>query len=110
MRMIVEKKKSVALIFIMIAIVIIIFCSRYYFIHNKSYKNKAIEKGDYIYLNGVRYSETSEPEKYNISNVVICTSDRGMKLYEIEEYPNYEYIAGYRAWDGRILKRDDSSK
>ena len=42
--------------------------------------------------------------------MVICTSDRGMKLYEIEEYPDYEYIAGYHAWDGRILKRDDSDK
>ena len=103
MRMIVDKKKSVALIAILIAIV---FWSRYYFMHNKGYNNEAIEKGEYIYLNGVRYFETSELENYNISDVVICTSDNGMKLYEIEEYPDYEYIAGYHAWDGRILKRD----
>ncbi|MCI5806705.1 MAG: hypothetical protein MR029_10315 [Clostridium sp.] len=103
MRIIVDKKKSVALIAILI---VILFWSRYYFMHNKGYKNEAIEKGDYIYLNGVRYFETSELENYNISDVVICTSDNGMKLYEIEEYPDYEYIAGYHAWDGRILKRD----
>ena len=103
MRIIVDKKKSVALIAILIAIV---FWSRYYFMHNKGDKNEAIEKGEYIYLNGVRYFETSELENYNISDVVICTSDNGMKLYEIEEYPDYEYIAGYHAWDGRILKRD----
>ena len=103
MRMIVDKKKSVALIAILI---VILFWSRYYFMHNKDYKNEAIEKGDYIYLNGVKYFETSELENYNISDVVICTSDNGMKLYEIEEYPDYEYIAGYHAWDGRILKRD----
>ena len=41
---------------------------------------------------------------------MICTSDSGMKLYEIEEYPDYEYIIGYHAWDGRILKRDDGCK
>lgn len=110
MRKIVDKKKSVTLIIILIAIVVIMFCGRYYFTHNKSYKNEAIEKGDYIYLNGVRYYETSELENYNISNVVICTSDSGMKLYAIEEYPDYEYIAGYHAWDGRILKRDDGDK
>ena len=34
--------------------------------------------------------------------MVICTSDSGRKLYEIEEYPDYEYIAGYYAWDGVI--------
>lgn len=37
-------------------------------------------------------------------NVVICTSDSGRKLYEIEEYPDYAYIAGYYAWDGVIYK------
>ena len=56
-------------------------CGRYYFAHNKSYK---------------------------ISNVVICTSDSGRKLYEIEEYPDYEYIAGYYAWDGVIYKKDET--
>ena len=70
--------------------------------------NEAIEKGDCIYLNGVRYSHTSELENYNISNVVICKSDSGMKLYEIEEYPDYEYIAGYHAWDGEIYKKDET--
>lgn len=37
--------------------------------------------------------------------MVICTSDSGRKLYEIEEYPDYEYIAGYYAWDGVIYKK-----
>lgn len=104
MRMIVDKKKSIALIIIMVTIVVIIFGGRYYFAHNKSYKNEAIEKGDCIYLNGVKYYHTSELENYQISNVVICTSDSGRKLYEIEEYPDYEYIAGYSAWDGEIYK------
>ena len=110
MRMIVDKKKSIASIIILVTIVVIIFCGRYYFAHNKSYKNEAIEKGDYIYLNGVRYSQTSELENYKISNVVICTSDSGRKLYEMEEYPDYEYIAGYYAWDGVIYKKDETDR
>ena len=61
MRMMLEKKKSIALIIIMVTIVII-FGGRYYFAHNKSYKNEAIEKGDCIYLNGVKYYHTSELE------------------------------------------------
>ena len=69
MRMIADKKKSIALIIILVTIVVIIFCGRYYFEHNKSYKNEAIEKGDYIYLNGVRYSQTSKLENYKILNV-----------------------------------------
>ncbi len=30
---------------------------------------------------------------------MVCTSDSGMKLYEIEEYSNHEYITGYHAWN-----------
>ena len=26
----------------------------------------------------------------------------------IEEYPDYEYIAGYYAWDGVIYKKDET--
>ena len=108
MRMMVEKKKSIALIIILLTIVVIFICGRYYFAHNKSYKNEAIEKGDNIYLNGVRYSQTSKLENYKISNAVICTSDSGRKLYEIEESPDYEYIAGYYSWDGVIYKKDET--
>ena len=40
--------------------------------------------------------------------MVICTSDSGRKLYEIEEYPDYEYIAGYCTWDGEIYKKEET--
>ena len=76
MRMMVKKKISIALIIILLTIVVIFICGRYYFAHNKSYKNEAI--------------------------------DSGRKLYEIEEYPDYEYIAGYYAWDGVIYKKDET--
>lgn len=43
MRMMVEKKKSIVLIIILLTIVVIFICGRYYFAHNKSYKNEAID-------------------------------------------------------------------
>ena len=33
-----------------------------------------------------------------------------MKIYEIEEYPDYEYVAGYHVWDGQIYKKDESDR
>ena len=38
-----RKKKSIALIIILLTIVVIFICGRYYFAHNKSYKNEAID-------------------------------------------------------------------
>lgn len=43
MRMMVKKKISIALIIILLTIVVIFICGRYYFAHNKSYKNEAID-------------------------------------------------------------------
>ena len=75
--------------------------------HNKSYKNQAIERGDAIYLNEIKYSPipSSDLNEYTISNVLICKTDTGIKLYEINEYPDYKYIAGYHAWGGEIYKK-----
>ena len=42
------------------------------------------------------------------SNVLICKTDTGIKLYEIIEYPDYKYIAGYHAWGGEIYKKDET--
>ncbi|MDE7207086.1 MAG: hypothetical protein K2N90_08025 [Lachnospiraceae bacterium] len=82
----------------------------YCFTHNKSYKNDAFELVDGFCLNGVRYDVTSELKEYTISNVLICKADQGMKIYEIEGYPDYEYVAGYHMWDGQIYKKDESDR
>lgn len=42
------------------------------------------------------------------SNVLIGKTDTGIKLYEINEYPDYKYIAGYHAWGGEIYKKDET--
>ena len=90
-----------------VTILICVFIGGFYSLrHNKSYKNQAIERGDVIYLNGVCYSTTSELDKYTVTNIKICTTDVGRKLYEIKEYPDYKYIAGYLSWDGNIYKKE----
>lgn len=78
---------------IAIAVLFIIISGRYLFLHNKSYKNQAIERGDAIYLNEIKYSPISSPDlnEYTISNVLICKTDTGSP-----------YRAGTR---GRLLPR-----
>lgn len=101
-----KKSQSVITILLLVVIVLIVSCLFVYmFTHNKSYKNEAVERGEDIYLNGVRYSYVNMDLPYTITNARICKTDKGTKLYEIEEYPDYEYIAGYRGWDGEIYQR-----
>ena len=73
-------------------VLLLLLGNYYFFTHNKSYKNEAIERGDGIYLNGARYWQTSELESYTITNTVICTTDSGIKLYELKEYPDYNTL------------------
>lgn len=105
-------KRILIIVSVAIVVLLIIISGWYLFLHNKSYKNHAIERGDGIYLNGIKYSLISESDlnDYTILNVLIGKTDTGMKLYEIKEYPNYEYVAGYHAWDGEIYKRDETDK
>lgn len=86
-------------------IIFIITLFWYRVLHNKSYKNEAVQRGESIYLNGKEYCYDSPEEKYTISNILICKMDNSKKIYEIKEYPNYEYIAVYSAWDSTIYKR-----
>ena len=98
-----KKIMKVALIGMLITSAII--GSIYYFAHNKSYQNEAISRADYIILNGVEYEVGAPNTEYNITNVLICTTDDGRKIYEIKEYPDYEYIAVYSHWDGNLYKK-----
>ena len=57
-------------------------------------------------LNGAKYEGYSfENIDYTISNIVIFKTDIGKKLYMIEKYPDYKYIAVYSAWDGSIYHK-----
>ncbi|NOH14808.1 hypothetical protein [Clostridium cochlearium] len=101
-----EKRQTIRMLLLGgIVIVFIITLFGYRVLHNKSYKNEAVERGESIYLNGKEYCYGSPDEKYTISNILICKTDNGKKIYEIKEYTNYEYIAVYSVWDGTIYKR-----
>ena len=99
-----NRKGILIIVSVVIVLFLIIISGGYLFLHNKSYKNHA------IYLNEIKYSPvaSSDLKEYTISNVLICKTDTGMKLYKINEYPDYEYIAGYHAWDGEIYKKDET--
>ena len=88
---------------LVLGLVLSAFC--YASAYNKSYCNVATERGDVIYLNDVKYVH-ADLQNYTISNVLICKTDTGLELYEIEEYPNYEYIGVYSAWDGKIYRME----
>lgn len=105
-----SRRGTLIIVSVAIAVLLIIIISgRYLFLHNKSHKNQAIERGDAIYLNEIKYSpiSSSDLNEYTISNVLICKTDTGIKLYEINEYSDYKYIVGYHAWDGEIYKKDE---
>ncbi len=71
----------------------------------KSNQNEIVEWSDWIYLNGVRYDPDYQLNNYHVSDVLICKTKSGGKAYEIEEFPDHQYIALYYAWDGTIYKR-----
>ncbi|MBX9136790.1 MULTISPECIES: hypothetical protein [unclassified Clostridium] len=100
-----EKRPTIRMLLlggIVVAFIITLF--GYRVSHNKSYKNEAVERGESIYLNGKEYCYGNPEETYTISNILICKTDSGKKVYEIKEYTNYEYIAVYSDWDGTIYK------
>ena len=100
-----NRKGILIIVSVVIVLLLIIISGGYLFLHNKSYKNQAIECGDAIYLNEIKYSPVASSD---LKEYTICKTDTGMKLYKINEYPDYEYIAGYHAWDGEIYKKDET--
>ena len=55
-----SRRGTLIIVSVAIAVLLIIIISgRYLFLHNKSHKNQAIERGDAIYLNEIKYSPIS---------------------------------------------------
>lgn len=37
---------------------------------------------------------------------IVCkTKDKVWTIYEIEQYPNHEFVVAQAAWEGRVIKR-----
>lgn len=90
-----------------VGIVLTIMVGIHFLAHNRSFEYEAVCRGDSIILNGVRYEHGEPAGRYTVSDVLICIADDDRKLYEIAEYPGYEYIAVYSAWDGEIYKKTE---
>lgn len=78
-----------------------------YNIYDKSLR-RAVKKDGYYEFDGYTYDVISYTEigDYNETYKVICKTENGStSIYEIEEYPNHEYVVARMAWDAAVLKR-----
>ena len=68
-----SQRRILIIALVTIVVLLIIISGRYLFLHNESYKNQAIERGDAIYLNEIKYSPISSAHlnEYTISNVPV---------------------------------------
>lgn len=97
--------------FLLIGIVLaaVFICFLYVLTHNKSHQNEASERGDGIILNDVRYWPDALAD-YTVTNILICKTDSGAKIYKIKEYPDYEYIFVSWGREADIYKREGDAK
>lgn len=98
------KKKGIivlsAVLFSIIAVIIV------FVLWNKSLKRAEYSNGKLVFDDHV-YSEISykEIEPYQETWKVICKTDDGAwTIYEIEDYPDHEYVVARSAWEGRVLR------
>lgn len=69
---------------------------------------RAEHYGDTFQIDGKVYEEISyiEIEPYNETWKVVCkTTDGAWTIYEIEQYPEHEYLVARTAWEARVLKQ-----
>lgn len=89
-------------------IYIIAFVTTMLFISGCNRTKAKIENyGECFSINGKAYTYCSDLEDFTVTEKLIGKKVDGMKIYMIEEYPDYEYVVGYYAWDGEIYKRID---
>ena len=99
------KKKKVTMILSIIILVIIgvILGLRI----RDSNLRRAEYTGNTLSFDGKVYEETSytEIQPYKETWKVVCkTTDGVWTVYEIEQYPNHEYLVARTSWEARVLK------
>lgn len=91
---------------VLIAILLLIMLASVLFLNRQNGEKAVIKRdGELFSINGYTYDYCSGLKNYTISNKLIGKTENGMKIYMIEEYPDYEYVAGYYLWDGEIYKK-----
>lgn len=100
-----KRKKGIFIISILLFIVSFILVGLY--IRNIRLC-RAEHFGDTFQFDGKVYEEISytEIEPYNETWKIVCrTTDGGWTIYEIEQYPEYEFLVARTAWEARVLKQ-----
>ena len=59
-------------------------------------------------INGIFKRDITQEGEISKRNRRGKNTTTAIKLYEINEYPDYKYIAGYHAWGGEIYKKDET--
>ena len=100
------KKKKVIMIIGIIILVLIITAVGF------RIRDSKLKRADYnngkLSFDGKSYTEISykEIEPYKETWKVVCkTTDGVWSVYEIEQYPNHEYLVARSGWEARVLKQ-----
>lgn len=99
-----RKKKAIIAVSITLSIIILIiaaFLIRDASLCTADYKGGKLEFDNHIYEE-ISYTEIAP---YKETWKIVCkTKDKDWTIYEIEQYPNHEYVVARTAWEGRVLK------
>ncbi|MBQ5311402.1 MAG: hypothetical protein ILP19_05110 [Oscillospiraceae bacterium] len=79
----------------------------------ENYLRRAEYTGTDICFDGKVYEEVSfnEIRPYKETWKVVCkTADGVWTVYEIEQYPDHEYLIARTSWEARVLKLTDQSR
>ncbi len=88
--------------------VFVLFTSALLIIDKKLRRAEQFDGG--FQLDGKVYEETSytEIEPYNETYNVVCkTTDGDWTIYEIEQYPDHEYLVARMGWEACVIKLTD---
>ncbi len=100
-----SKMKKVVFVVISVLLILIVAIAILVLRENKLRRAEYI--GDEFHFDGLIYQEINykEIEPYDETYSVVCkTTDGHWVLYEIEQYPNHEYLVARLGWEARVLK------
>ncbi len=99
--------KTRKIIIIVLSATILLFIVGF-FIIRENILRKAEYKGNEFRFDGIAYEEIDykEIEPYKETYKVVCkTTDGDWTLYEIEEYPDCEYLVARCCFEARVIKK-----
>jgi hypothetical protein len=100
-----KKRKVITCVSIILSMIILLIIAlhiRNVKLSRAKYFDGRLEFDNYIYEE-INYEEI---EPYKETWRIVCkTKDHAWTIYEIEEYPDLEYVVARSSWEARVLKR-----